>query len=163
MARPRSKQEDRTSIRRLMGESGQVAGIEVIPFGFLIFVIAMLLIVNLWAVVDADLSTSSAAREAVRAFVEAPDESTAQERAQTAAREAFQGQGRAAGATDVAIAYTGGRGWSRCARVTVTVRHPVHAIRLPIIGGFGHGFDAVATQSEVIDPYRSGLEGDARC
>ncbi len=149
--------------RRLHGEQGQVGGIEVIPFGILTFVIAMLVIANVWGAVDADLATTSAAREAVRAFVEAPDEQSAQMLAESAAQQAFQGQGRSAGATSISIAYTGDRGWSRCSRVTITVRHPVHAIRVPVIGGFGHGFDAVASQSEVIDPFRSGLPGDAQC
>lgn len=148
---------------RLRGDQGQVGGIEVIPFGILTFVIAMLVIANVWGVVDSELATSSAAREAVRAFVEAPDEESAHSRAESAAVMAFQGQGRSAGATSISISYDRSRGWSRCTRVTVTVRHPVHAIRVPVIGGFGHGFDAVASQSEVIDPYRSGLPGDALC
>jgi hypothetical protein len=149
--------------RRVHGDHGQVGGIEVIPFGILTFVIAILVIANVWGAVDADLSTTSAAREAVRAFVEAPDEATAQLRAESAAQQAFQGQGRNAGTTSISISYSGERGWSRCSRVTVTVRHPVHALRVPIIGGFGHGFDAVASESEVIDPFRSGLPGDAQC
>lgn len=149
--------------RRFRGERGQVGGIEVIPFGILTFVIAMLLIVNVWGVVDSELATSSAAREAVRAFVESPDEASAVERAEAATRQAFAGQGRSSSASTVSISYIGNRGWSRCSRVTITVRHPVHALRLPIIGGFGHGFDAVASQSEVIDPFRSGLPGDAQC
>jgi hypothetical protein len=45
----------------------------------------------------------------------------------------------------------------------VTVHHPVPAIRLPFIGGYGHAFDVVASQSEVVDPYRSGLPGEATC
>jgi len=148
---------------RLQGDRGQVGGIEVLPFGILTFVIAMLVIVNVWGVIDSELATSSAAREAVRTFVEAPDEATAMWRAQSVAESAFDGHGRSTGATTVSIAYVGTRGWSRCSRVTVTVRHPVHAIRLPIIGGFGRGFDAVASQSEVIDPFRSGLPGEAQC
>ena len=48
-------------------------------------------------------------------------------------------------------------------RVTVAVHHPVPAVRLPFIGGFGHAFDVVARQSEVVDPYRSGLPGEASC
>lgn len=151
------------SRERLSGDAGQVGGIEAIPFGILTFVIAMLVIANVWSAIDADLSTTSAAREAVRAFVEAPDEATAQARAESAARQAFQGQGRSSDSTSLSIAYTGSRGWSRCSRVTVTVRHPVHALRVPIIGGFGHGFDAIASESEVIDPFRSGLPGDAQC
>ena len=41
--------------RRLRGESGQVAGIEVIPFGFLLLVVVTLLVVNAWAVVQTKL------------------------------------------------------------------------------------------------------------
>lgn len=152
-----------SELPRLRGDLGQVGGIEIIPFGILTFVIGMLVIVNVWGVVDSELATSSAAREAVRAFVEAPDELTALQRAETAAREVFSGQGRSATSSTVSISYVGTRGWSRCSRVTVTVRHPVQAVRLPVIGGFGHGFDAVASQSELIDPYRSGLPGDAQC
>ena len=149
--------------RRFHGDHGQVGGIEVIPFGILTFVIAMLVIVNAWGVVDTKLSTTGAAREAVRTFVEAPDEETALFRAESAVTQAFAGHGRSAGATSISISYTGERGWSRCNRVTVTVRHPVHALRVPIIGGFGQGFAAVASASEVIDPFRSGIPGDARC
>jgi hypothetical protein len=152
-----------TAMRRCRGDAGQVAGIEVIPFGILTFVIAMLVIANAWGAVDADLATTSAAREAVRAFVEAPDEATAQEQAVAAATAALIGHGRSAASTTVSIAYTGFRGWARCSRVTVVVRHPMPVLRVPIIGGFGHGFDSVATQSEIIDPYRSGLDGDAEC
>ena len=149
--------------RRLRGDQGQVGGIEVIPFGILTFVIAMLVIAKAWAVVDAKLSTTSAAREAVRTFVEAPNEETALFRAESAAQQAISGHGRSAGATSISISYVGERGWSRCNRVKVTVRHPVHALRVPIIGGFGQGFAAVASASEVIDPFRSGIPGDAKC
>ncbi|MGV3758684.1 MAG: hypothetical protein ACO1PW_03960 [Actinomycetota bacterium] len=50
----------------LRGDRGQVAGIEAIPFGLLIFVLGGLLLANAWAVVDAKLATDAAAREAVR-------------------------------------------------------------------------------------------------
>jgi len=83
--------------RRLHGDQGQVGGIEVIPFGILTFVIAMLVIANAWGVVDAKLSTTSAAREAVRTFVEAPNEETALFRAESAAQQALSGHGRSAG------------------------------------------------------------------
>lgn len=151
------------TVRRLRGESGQVGGIEAIPFGVLTFVIAMLVVANVWGVVDARLATSSAARDAVRAFVEAPDEWTAHVRADSAARDALNGQGRSAANSSVEITYADGRGWGRCSRVTVTVHHPMHAIRVPLIGGLGGGFDVASSQTEVIDPYRSGLDGDARC
>lgn len=147
---------------RLRGDDG-TGGAEVLPLALLTFVIAMLVIVNAWSVVDVDLATTSAAREAVRAFVEAPDESNGLERATLAANGAIIGHGRSTAATSVAIAYVGDRGFARCNRVTITVRHPMPTVRIPVLGGFGHGFDAVATATEVIDPWRSGLEGDARC
>lgn len=148
---------------RCSGDHGQVGGIEVLPFGILTFVIALLVIANAWGAIDADLATTSAARDAVRAFVEAPDEWTATVRAAQAADDAIAGHGRSTADTDVSITYVGDRGWSRCARVRITVRHPMPALRVPIIGGFGHGFDVIATQTEVIDPYRSGLPGVAAC
>lgn len=149
--------------RRATGDRGQAGGAEVLPLAFLTFVVAMLVIVNAWGVVDADLATTSAAREAIRAFVEAPDEPTAFASADAAARAAVEGHGRKAATTTVSIAYVGESGWSRCSRVAITVRHPMPAVRVPIIGGYGHGFDVTATDTEIIDPYRGGLGGDARC
>ena len=65
-----------TGPTRLAGDGGQVAGIEALPFGVLIFVVGALLVSNLWAVVDAKIVVDAAAREAVRAYVEAPDATT---------------------------------------------------------------------------------------
>ena len=154
---------DRIDATRLRGELGQAGGAEVLPLGLLTFVLAMLLIANAWGVVDADLATTSAAREAVRAFVESPDEPSAYLSATGAAIEAMAGHGRSTASTSVDIAYVGDGGWSRCSRVAVTVRHPMPAIRIPVIGGYGHVFDVVATSTEIIDPYRGGLPGEARC
>lgn len=149
--------------RRATGDRGQAGGAEVIPLALLTFVIAMLVVVNAWGAVDADLATTSAAREAVRAFVEAPDESTAFDSATAAAQLAIAGHGRSVGSTSISVRYLDDAGWGRCSRVAVTVRHPMPAIRVPVIGGYGHGFDVVATDSEIIDPYRAGVGGDARC
>jgi len=154
---------ERDDSRRLRGEIGQAGGAEVLPLGLLTFVFAMLLIANAWGVVDADLATTSAAREAVRAFVESPDEPSAHMFATGAALEAMAGHGRSIDSTSVDISYVGDGGWARCRRVAVTVRHPMPAIRIPVIGGYGHAFDVVATSTEIIDPYRGGLSGEARC
>jgi len=51
-------------------QRGQIGGFEVLPFGLLLFVAAMLVITNAWAVIDAKHATSSAAREGARAYVE---------------------------------------------------------------------------------------------
>lgn len=149
--------------RRATGERGQAGGAEVLPLAFLTFVFAMLVVVNAWSVVDADLATTSAAREAVRAFVEAPDEWSALEAATLAAEQAIAGHGRAVDTTSVSVRYLGDTGWGRCSRIAVTVRHPMPTVRIPVLGGYGHAFDVVATDSEIIDPWRGGLEGEARC
>ena len=67
---------------RLTGDAGQVGGIEVLPFGVLIFVVGTLLITNAWGVVDAEVAADAAAHQAVRTYVEAPDGTTAAARAQ---------------------------------------------------------------------------------
>jgi hypothetical protein len=148
---------------RWRDDRGQVAGIEVLPFGVLTFVVGTLLVANAWGVVDAKLAVTSAAREAVRAYVEAPDADTAVADAHDAATAAIAGHGRDPESTVVEIRHDDDRPFARCTRVTVTVHHPVPAIRLPFIGGYGHAFDVMASQSEVIDPYRSGLPGEATC
>ncbi len=148
---------------RCRGDQGQVAGIEALPFGILMFVIGMLLIANAWGVVDANLATTNAAREGVRAYVEAPSAAEAHDRAVAAVATALVGYGRSPFSSQVDIATVGDRGWQRCALAIVTVHHEVPLLTLPIIGGLGHAFDVVARQSEVVDPYRDGVEGEARC
>jgi hypothetical protein len=61
------------------------------------------------------------------------------------------------------IEHESARAWGRCTRVVVTTSYRVPAFTLPWIGGYGRGFDAVATHSEIIDPYRAGLPGAAAC
>jgi len=159
-----------TEHRRLLAQRvrwgddrGQLAGIEALPLGLLTFVVGTLLVVNAWGVVDAKLAVTSAAREAVRAYVEAPDGPSAVTSAEVEARAAVAGHGRDPSATTIDVRHPDGRPFGRCTRVEVTVHHPVPALRLPFIGGYGHAFDVVATQSEVVDPYRSGLPGEAVC
>ena len=68
--------------RRCADERGAVGGIEVLPLGMLVLVVGTLLVVNAWAVVDAKLAASAAAREAARAYVEAGDGRVLDRRAQ---------------------------------------------------------------------------------
>jgi hypothetical protein len=152
-----------SSHQRCRNDRGQVGGIEVLPFGLLMFIIGMLLLANAWGVVDANLATTTAAREGVRAYVEAPSAAEAHDRAVAAAAQALMGFGRSPFSSRVEIETVGGRGWQRCALAIVTVHHTVPLITLPVIGGFGHAFDVVSRQSEVVDPYRNGVDGEARC
>lgn len=141
-------------------ERGAVGGIEVLPLGLLVLVVGTLLVVNAWAVVDAKLAVSAAAREAARAYVEALDQQHADEAAHLAAAETIDGHGKDPG---LLVLERSSAGFRRCQRVRYEASYPVPAIVLPWIGGFEHGFTVRATHSEVVDPYRSGLAGEASC
>lgn len=149
--------------RRARGETGAVGGIEVLPFGILTFVVGSLLVANAWAVVDAKLAVTSASREAVRQYVEAPDRASALSRAHTVARDTMRGHGRDPAKMRLTVEHPGDRPWGRCTRVVVSVVYPVPALSLPWIGGYGTGFEAAASHSEIIDPFRAGLPGEVAC
>jgi len=148
---------------RLGGDGGQVGGIEVLPFGVLIFVVGSLLITNAWGVVDAEVAADAAAHQAVRTYVEAPDGAAATSRAQAAAAATLAGYGRRPELMHVRIERAGDEPFARCVPATVEIDYPVPAIRLPWIGGYGHAFDVHARHTELIDPYRTGLSGQATC
>ena len=145
---------------RAQGDEGQVGGFEALPFGVLIFVAGVLLVVNLWAVVDAKLTVTAAAREAARVYVEAPDASEAELRAFDAARSEIVARGRDA---DRAIVRVAGGGFVRCQMATLEVSYVVPTITLPFVGGWGGGVRVTARHGEIVDPYRSGPEGEADC
>ncbi len=145
----------------LCGDRGQVGGVEAVVFGVLLFVVGTLVIANAWGVIDAKLAASAAAREATRTFVESRAASTeeALDGAEAAARRAIDGHGRDPARMsfvpeDVVL--------ERCARVTIRVDYPVPLVALPFLHA-GRGFTAVGRHSEVVDPYRSGLDGPADC
>ena len=146
---------------RVYGESGQMAGIEVIPFGFLTLVVGALLLLNAWEVVDAKLAVSAAAREATRSYVESSSESDARQTATTAAETSLQGHGR--DPRNLKLTITNEGGFNRCVLIATTAEIEVPSIHLPFIGGFGRRFAVSSTHHEVIDPYRSGLSGEANC
>ena len=141
-------------------EGGQVGGVEALVLGALVFVAGVLLIANAWGVVDAKLAASSAAREAARAYVEAPSATAALPAARAAAAEALAGHGRSSARAEVVIV---SGAFVRCTRVTFEVRHLVPMLRIPFLGPAGAAFTARARHSELVDPYRSGLTGTASC
>ena len=142
---------------RLRREDGVVGGVEALPFGVLVFVAGTLIVVNAWGVVDAKMAVASAAREAVRAYVEAPAGSNPAALGQAAAQRTMQALGRTRRAP---VSISGS--FTRCSRVTATVRYLIPALRIPWVGGFG-AITASSTASEIVDPLRSGLEGEATC
>lgn len=150
-----------TPIRRLYGDAGHVGGIEMLPFGLLVFIVGGLLVANAWAVVDAKHTTSAAARAASRSAVEADDAAAADLAAHATARASVAGLGRDPDRVATTVHLEGG--WRRCARLTVQSRYTVAALTLPWIGGFGRGVTVDSVHSELVDPYRSGLTGEAQC
>ncbi|HVF14696.1 MAG TPA: hypothetical protein VM942_08860, partial [Acidimicrobiales bacterium] len=136
------------------GESGQVAGLEAICFGLLTFVVGVLLAANAWAVVDAKMAMSAAAREATRAYVEAPAGSDPLALADAAAREAVRGHGRD---PDLMQLLPLESGFTRCQVVRFEASYRVPAVTLPFLRGGGAGFTASARHAEVVDPYRDAV------
>lgn len=151
MTPPRSLQPE-----RCRGDAGFVGGSESMIFGVLIFVAGTLLLFNAWAVVDAKMAASSAAREAARTYVESDGDPGP---AVAAGREAFDAT---SGFAPDQLQITIDGVFARCQRITVTASYTVPAISLPF-GGFGSGFQVTSSHSEIVDPFRSGLDGVALC
>lgn len=143
------------------GDAGQVGGIEAVPLGLLVFVVGALLIANAWAVVDARFATDAAAREAVRTYVEAPgDHPDPIALARAAGLEALAGHGRDPERATLDPVAAGEL--LRCRRVAFEATYQVPALTLPWIGGYGQGpFTVRSRASQIIDPFRSGLAGEA--
>lgn len=140
-------------MRRARGERGAIGGVEVLPLGVLVFVGGLMLAANAWAVVDARLMAATAAREAVRAFVEAPDGNRAQRAGAAAAHSSAAAHGT--DPADLVVDWQlEGPGFGRCARVAATVRYEVAAFALPAAS-----FPIAATATELVDPHRDGLPG----
>lgn len=143
-----------TQRRGSASESGQAAGAEAIVFGLLVFVVATLLIANAWAVIDAKMAMSAAAREASRAFAEAPPGTDPMAAATEAAREAVRGHGR--DPNRLVLRLVSGD-FTRCSLVRFEARYDVAAVSVPWVGGHGHGFTAASRHAEIVDPYRDGV------
>ncbi len=147
-----------TRHRRCRGDAGFVGGSEGILFGVVVFVFGLLVMFNAWAVIDAKMAVGSAARETTRTLVESNGSSNA---AVEAGRNAFAATSNfdPAGLNGPAFSGT----FERCGRVSATYTYDVPAIALPGGIGWGSGFTVSATHTEIVDPYRSGLEGEAEC
>ena len=141
--------------RRLDGDAGFIGGSEVLPFGLLIFVAGILIIVNAWAVVDTKMTLDSAAQVMSRTISEADRLDPAA--IDALARETVADLGLDPGPISVEVE-PADTALVRCQRVTVSLAYPVPALTLPILGRIGETIDVHATASEVVDPYRSSEE-----
>ncbi len=139
------------------GERGAVGSLEVLAFGFLIFVVGTLLLVNAWAVIDGKLVATAAAREAARAFVESAAGSVEGALAEAQAAATGAVEGHKGEASRMGLSGEGELLLERCAPVTFVVSYQVDTISLPWMGSFGGSMTATARHTEVVDPYRSGV------
>ena len=127
------------------------------------FVVGILLFAQAWSVMDAKLATAAGAREAARAYVEAPPDASA-----SAAHAAALAAGRSAadahggGRSTTIRALAGAGAFERCQRVVFEASQEVSAIPLPFLRG-ATAFTVTSTHSEVVDPFRDGLEGELSC
>jgi hypothetical protein len=144
-------------------DRGQVGGIEVLPFAILIFVIGALLVTNAWAVIDVKMAVNAATREGARTAAEARDKDDAANGSQTAAHDAITAYGRDRGSLNVDPPDYHGGTFGRCNLVTITARYPVPFITLPLIGTHGQAFTVSSSHTEIVDPFRSGLQGKTAC
>jgi hypothetical protein len=175
----------RQGVRQYLDDQdGLSAGAEALVFGFLVFVIGSIIALNGWAVLDAKFATNAAAREATRSIVEAgpatrmamvgdDGSDMATGRAYQVVVDTLVGHGKDPALLPnpeqfvVALKddpWIGGHDRpDRCARVTVEVRYPVAPIRLPLVGGWTTPITVVGQHTELTDPLRSGLRGEATC
>lgn len=147
-------------MNRLRTDRGAI-GFELLPFLILVFVIGTVLFAQSWAVIDAKLATNSAAREATRTFVEAPAANAvdAHSRAVAAGEDAGAAQSDRG---EISVAVVGIATLERCARVTFEARQEISLVALPFVGGAGT-MTVRSTHSEIVDPFRDGLDGRVNC
>lgn len=142
-------------------EFGQ-AGAEILAFGFVLLLGLVLMIANVWAVIDAKSTVTAAAREGARAMVESNAEHGVGD-ARRAVAAVVTGANRRLDSVTFVAEPSGPGGYERCVRVRVRVSARVPSIALPHIGGLRHPFTVSSTHSELVDPFRSGLDGVGVC
>jgi len=134
-----------------------VVGFEMLPLLVLVFAVGILLFAQMWAVLDVKLATTAGSREAARTFVEQPAGSPSAA-ARAAAISAGQHAATAHGRPGVTIGVAAGGQLERCAAVTFVATAEVQLFRLPLVGSPA-SITVRSSHSEVVDPYRDGLDG----
>lgn len=135
-------------------DQGAVAGVEVLLFGVVVLVGLILLFAQVWRVYEAESAVRAGAREAARTYVESDGGST--------------GPAGAAGLAALAqLGFDGGTiavsapgGFARCQVVYADAAVRVAPVSLPFVGSV-LGYTATARHGELVDPLRTGLDGDA--
>jgi hypothetical protein len=150
-------------------EAGQ-AGAEVLAMGFILIIGLIFLGMNAWAVVDAKIRIAGAARYATRQIVESEpidiegamgvSTITSENVGIEAVREALKDHPKLLDHIELTVDIP--KGALRCSRVYVKVKAHVPSFGFAKIGAFTDGFTVSVNQSELVDPYRSGLDGEIK-
>ena len=141
-------------------DAAGVVGAEVLPFVVLVFIGGTLMFAQAWAALDAKIAAIAGAREAARSFVEhvGPRSADAAEAATLAGTQAMSGY-RLSG--EASVLPVGAARLRRCERVTFEASQQVP--RLSLLGGGWSPMTVSARASEIVDPFRHGLDGSAPC
>ena len=142
-------------------ELGQ-AGAEAVAMAIIFGMFIILLFANIWTVVDTKMRASDAARDIARQLVESPADKITDANAKiilasqpwTARQLVGQPLAEMLEPTVPAV---------RCSRVVVAVTVHVKAIIFPFAKNWAPGFTVGSRHSELVDPFRSDLEGDGLC
>ncbi len=142
------------------GVAEGIVGAEVLPFLVLVFIGGTLMFAQAWAALDAKIAATAGAQQAAHTFVEqrGADSSRAIQAANTAGIAAMAGYRLKGEGTVQPI---GTPRLRRCERVSFEVTREVP--RLALSGGRWSPMTVRATASEVVDPFRHGLDGRAPC
>ncbi len=150
----------RIAARRVRHDASGVVGAEVLPFVILVFVGGTLVLAQAWAALDAKIAAVAGAREAARTFVEhrGPRFGDAVHAATDAGGQAMSGY-RLSG--EASVRPVGPTRLRRCERVTFEATREVP--RLGLLGSRWSPVAVSARASEIVDPFRHGLDGRAPC
>lgn len=136
---------------RRRGQGGVLAGSDGLLFGMLVLVAGSLLVLHLWATVDARAALDAAAREYLRTYTEQVDAAEAATTAERAARDALRARGATwAGAS---IEAPSPAAFGPCAPATVSMTVELPAVSLPFLDGLGARVVTVE-HTELIDAHR---------
>ncbi len=145
----------------LVADELGVVGFEVLPFLVLVFMVGSLMFAQSWAVLDAKMATTSGARQATRTYVEQSGKSSS-----NASKRAVQAGETAITAHSLpgesSITPIGVLSLQRCQRVTFAATQKIPALRLPLRSN-PSPIVVRSQHSEIVDPFRSGLKGQATC
>lgn len=147
-------------MNRAPRDSCGVVGAEVLPFIVLVFIGGTLLFAQAWAALDAKIAATAGVREAARTFVEhrGPRSAHATDAAIVAGTRAMSGYQLGG---EASVQPVGTSRLRRCERVTFEATQEVP--RLALLGGGWSTLSVRARSSEIVDPFRHGLDGRAPC